>query len=113
MSSKLGITLSDCTFSVINFSNFLTKSKYDFELNVNNEIVVTFEDKMLQVYYIQMLNKWALISDMNKLYMFDLEKYKQNDPLFLTEIKLENPDLKITCILELVNLSMICVVTGN
>lgn len=36
MSSKLGIVLSDSTFSIINLHNYLTKSKYDFELNGSN-----------------------------------------------------------------------------
>lgn len=113
MTSRLGIVLSDSTFSIINLHNYLTKSKYDFELNANNEVVIQFEDKVLQVYYIQMINKWVLVNDMNKMFTFDMEKYKQNDPQYQVEIKLENPDLKINYVLELVNLSMICVVAGN
>lgn len=46
-----------------------------------------------------MLNRWALISEMNKLYILDVEKYKQNDPHFLVEIKFENPDIKIKYVL--------------
>ena len=30
MSNKLGIVLSDSTFSIINLYNYLNKSKYDF-----------------------------------------------------------------------------------
>ena len=52
--------------------NFLNKSKYDFDMNPHNEIVLTFKDeKMLQVYFIQMLNRWLLVSDNNQVYLFD------------------------------------------
>ena len=60
-----------------------------------------------------MINKWVLFNELNQILLFDLEKYKQNDPLYLTDIKLENPDLKVTFLLELVSLSMICVVAAN
>jgi hypothetical protein len=62
MSSRLGIVLSDSTFSIINLHNYLSKSKYDFEQNPNNEIVIQFEDEVVQVFYIQMINKWVLIN---------------------------------------------------
>ena len=60
-----------------------------------------------------MLNKWALFSDENKFYLFDHEKFKQNDPNYLTKIKMEDPDLKLYEIVELVSLSTICVIAGN
>ena len=40
-----------------------------------------------------MLNRWALFSEENKFYVFDLEKYRQTDSQYLTTIKTENPDL--------------------
>lgn len=36
MSSRLGIVLSDSTFSIINLYNYINKSKYDFDLLNNN-----------------------------------------------------------------------------
>ena len=42
-----------------------------------------------------------------------MEKYRQNDPDYLVEVKLENSDLKLVHLLELVNSSMICLVAGN
>lgn len=113
MSGKLGIILSDSTFSIINFNNFISKSRYDFDILASNEIVVNLEEKMNKVYFIQMLNKWVFVSDLNKIYIFDYDKYKQNDPMFLNEVKLEDNDLKITLVYEVVGLSMICIVTGN
>lgn len=112
MTNRLGLVFSDHTFSIINFYNFLHKTKNEFEALNANEIVVPLEDKMLKVVYIQMINRWALVSDENKLYLFDLEKYRQQDTQYISEVKMENPEFKITQILELVNLSTICVVAG-
>ena len=113
MSGKLGLTLADNTVSIINFTNFLGKSKFEFDSLPSNEVVVSFPEKVLKIFYIQMLNRWALFTSDNRLRILDMEKYKTGDPEHLTEIKMENPDLKLTHLLELVNLSMVCVVAGN
>ena len=57
------------------------------------------EEKILKIYYIQMLNRWALFSENNRLLILDMEKYRQNDPEYLHEVKLENSDLKLTDLL--------------
>ena len=88
MSNRLGLAFADSTVSIINFQNFLTKSKLDFETANANEIVIHFDDKILKIFYIQMLNRWALFTDDNRLKILDMEKYRQNDPDYLTEVKL-------------------------
>ena len=45
--------------------------------------------------------------------ILDVEKYRQNDPDAISEVKLEDSDLKLVDLLEIVSLSMICVVAGN
>ena len=60
-----------------------------------------------------MLNRWALFTDDNRMLILDVEKYRQNDPDAISEVKLEDSDLKLADLLEIVSLSMICVVAGN
>ena len=71
LTNKLGITLSDSTISIISLNNFLNKKRTQFDAMNHNQIVVPFEEKILKIFYIQMLNKWALFSEDNKFYLFD------------------------------------------
>lgn len=63
MTNRLAITLADDTLSIINLANLLTKTRGEFDSLPSNEIVVHFDDKLVKVFYIQMLNRWALFTE--------------------------------------------------
>jgi|JI6StandDraft_1071083.scaffolds.fasta_scaffold650111_1 hypothetical protein len=79
-----------------------------------NEVVFPLPEKMRRIFFVQMMNKWLTCTEEgNKLYLFDMDRIRTQPEKVQSRLRLNLNDQNFTSILEVVQLSCICVVAGN
>lgn len=114
ITERLGVVLSDETLSIVHMTNLLEKSDSEFDANPLNEVVFTLPEKMKKIFFVQMMNKWLTCTDEgNKLYLYDMDRFRTQPDKVQSRLRINLNDQPFKEILEVVQLSCICVVAGN
>ena len=74
-----------------------------------NEFVVPCVGSSVQ--FLQMINKWAVVSEGSVVYLYDVEKFRQGN--YIEEVRLEVGEMKIFKILEIISNNTVCLVAGS
>jgi len=69
---------------------------------------------MKKIFFVQMMNRWLTVSEEgNRLFLFDMDRFRSQPDKVKTRLKINLNDQPFETILEVVQLSCICVVAGN